>query len=170
MITMIRPDTLEIAPGPVLNAVDIETLPFPGFPTDMQAPFMSVLSVAEGTSIISETVFENRLMHVPELNRLGADIRVRTGHAIVRGVPRLSGAPVVATDLRAAAALIIAGLAAHGTTTITGLHHLDRGYEAIEQKLQNLGARIQRLTPGADGLAIPAVDVFSPSTGVTAGA
>jgi UDP-N-acetylglucosamine 1-carboxyvinyltransferase len=169
-ITMVRPDTLEISPGSVLNATDIETLPFPGFPTDMQAPFMSVLSVAEGTSIISETVFENRLMHVPELNRLGADIRVRSGHAIVRGVPRLSGAPVMATDLRAAAALIIAGLAAQGTTTITGLHHLDRGYEAIEQKLQNLGARIQRITPGSGLITTPTVDFFNPSAGVPTGA
>lgn len=148
-VSLIGSDTLEVSPGRVMAASDIETLPFPGFPTDMQAQFMSVLAVSEGTSIISETVFENRLMHVPELNRLGADIRVRSGHAIVRGVLKLSGAPVVATDLRASAALVIAGLAAHGTTTITGLHHLDRGYENIELKLQRLGARIERHLPVA---------------------
>ncbi|UFP96035.1 UDP-N-acetylglucosamine 1-carboxyvinyltransferase [Gloeobacter morelensis] len=149
VVNLVGPGTLEVSPGRVMAATDIETLPFPGFPTDMQAQFMSVLAVSEGTSIISETVFENRLMHVPELNRLGADIRVRSGHAIVRGVLKLSGAPVVATDLRASAALVIAGLAAHGTTTIAGLHHLDRGYESIEKKLQALGARIERHLPSA---------------------
>ncbi len=135
---------VNIAPGRILAATDIETLPFPGFPTDMQAQLMSVLAVSEGTSIVSETVFENRMMHVSELNRLGADIRVRSGHAIVRGVLRLSGAPVVASDLRASAALVIAGLAAQGTTTVSGLHHLDRGYDGIETKLQAVGAKIER--------------------------
>lgn len=147
LLDIAGPNRIEIRPGGTLRAVDIETQPFPGFPTDMQAQFMAMLTLCEGTSIISETVFENRLMHVPELNRLGADIRVRSGHAIVRGVLRLSGAPVVASDLRASAALVIAGLASHGTTRIAGLHHLDRGYESLEVKLQKVGARIERVVP-----------------------
>lgn len=128
-----------------LRASDIETLPYPGFPTDMQAPFMALLTLAEGDSVITETVFENRLGHVPELKRMGADIRVKGNHAIIRGVPMLSGAPVVATDLRASAALVLAALAADGKTTIQGLHHLDRGYENLEAKLQQLGAKLQRV-------------------------
>jgi len=126
-------------------ATDIETLPYPGFPTDMQAQFMALLTLSEGDSVITETVFENRLRHVAELSRMGADIRVKGNNAIVRGVPLLSGAPVVATDLRASAALVLAGLAAQGMTTIQGLHHLDRGYDNLEAKLQKLGARIQRV-------------------------
>ena len=137
-------DCLRVIPG-ILKGTDIETLPYPGFPTDMQAPFMALLTQAEGDSIITETVFENRLTHVPELNRMGADIRIKGNNAIIRGVPMLSGAPVVATDLRASAALVLAGLAAEGKTTIHRLHHLDRGYENIEGKLRGLGARIQRL-------------------------
>jgi UDP-N-acetylglucosamine 1-carboxyvinyltransferase len=138
------PDVLRIVPGYTHVATDIETLPYPGFPTDMQAQFMALLTVSEGNSMITETVFENRLRHVAELNRMGADIRVKGHHAVVRGVPRLSGAPVVATDLRASAALVLAGLAAEGETVIQGLQHLDRGYEQLDLKLQKLGAKIQR--------------------------
>jgi UDP-N-acetylglucosamine 1-carboxyvinyltransferase len=128
-----------------LRAIDLETLPYPGFPTDMQAPFMALLTLSEGNSVITETVFENRLGQVAELNRMGADIRVKGNNAIIRGVPMLSGAPVVATDLRASAALVLAGLAAEGKTVIQGLHHLDRGYDNLEEKLRQLGARIQRV-------------------------
>jgi UDP-N-acetylglucosamine 1-carboxyvinyltransferase len=139
-----EPNSLRIVPGR-LRATDIETLPYPGFPTDMQAPFMALLTQSEGDSVITETVFENRLGHVAELNRMGADIRVKGKNAIVRGVPILSGAPVVATDLRASAALVLAALAAEGKTTIQGLHHLDRGYDNLEAKLRQVGARLQRV-------------------------
>lgn len=139
------PGCLHVMGTEILKATDIETLPYPGFPTDMQAPFMALLSVAEGDSVINESVFENRLRHASELNRLGADIRVKGNTAFVRGVPLLSGAPVLATDLRAAAALVLAGLAAEGQTTIQGLRHLDRGYDRLDMKLQQLGAKIQRL-------------------------
>jgi UDP-N-acetylglucosamine 1-carboxyvinyltransferase len=144
------PNRLRIVPGYRHVATDIETLPYPGFPTDMQAPFMALLTLSDGDSVITETVFENRLRHVAELTRMGADIRVKGTHAIVRGVPMLSGAPVVGTDLRASAALVLAGLAARGTTTIQGLQHLDRGYENLEVKLQKLGANLQRLPFGED--------------------
>ncbi|HEY9691309.1 MAG TPA: UDP-N-acetylglucosamine 1-carboxyvinyltransferase [Oculatellaceae cyanobacterium] len=140
------PNSVRIVPGNRIMATDIETLPYPGFPTDMQAQFMALLSLAEGDCVITETVFENRLRHVAELNRMGADIRVKGNHAIIRGVPLLSGAPVLATDLRASAALVLAGLAADGKTTIKGLHHLDRGYDNLELKLRQLGANIQRVT------------------------
>ena len=136
---------LRLIPGK-LKATDIETLPYPGFPTDMQAQFMALLSVSEGNSIVSETVFENRLQHVAELQRMGASIRIKGNHALIQGMPFLSGAPVIATDLRASAALVIAGLAAQGKTVISGLHHLDRGYENIESKLRKLGAKIERKT------------------------
>ena len=139
-----EPNRLRLVPGR-LKATDIETLPYPGFPTDMQAPFMALLTQSEGDSVITETVFENRLGHVAELNRMGADIRVKGKNAIVRGVPILSGAPVVATDLRASAALVLAALAAEGKTTIQGLHHLDRGYDNLEGKLRQLGVRLQRV-------------------------
>ncbi|MCV3215263.1 UDP-N-acetylglucosamine 1-carboxyvinyltransferase [Plectonema radiosum NIES-515] len=139
------PDCLRILPAQTLRATDIETLPHPGFPTDMQALFMALLTVAEGDSIINESVFENRLRHASELNRLGADIRVKGNAAFVRGVPMLSGAPVLGTDLRASAALVLAGLAAEGKTTIQGLHHLDRGYDRLDLKLQQLGAKILRV-------------------------
>jgi len=128
-----------------LKAVDITTAPFPGFPTDMQAQFTALNSIAEGSAVISERVFENRFMHVLELQRLGADIQLRGGNAIVRGVRRLSGAPLMATDLRASAGLVLAGLVAEGVTHIDRVHHLDRGYENIEEKLATLGARIRRL-------------------------
>lgn len=144
------PNRLRIVPGYRHVATDLETLPYPGFPTDMQAQFMALLTLSDGDSVITETVFENRLRHVAELTRMGADIRVKGTHAIVRGVPMLSGAPVVATDLRASAALVLAGLAANGTTTIQGLQHLDRGYEKLDVKLQKLGANLQRLPFGGE--------------------
>jgi UDP-N-acetylglucosamine 1-carboxyvinyltransferase len=124
--------------------VDVKTAPFPGFPTDMQAQMMVLLSLASGTSKVTETVFENRFMHVLELQRLGADISVDGRVALVRGVAGLSGAPVMASDLRASAALLLAGLAASGTTEVRRVYHLDRGYEHIERKLAPLGARIRR--------------------------
>ena len=126
------------------RAVDITTAPHPAFPTDMQAQFMAMDCIADGVGIISETIFENRFMHVQELQRLGADIRIDGHTAVVRGVERLSGAPVMATDLRASASLVLAGLVAEGETTIDRIYHLDRGYENIEAKLSALGARIRR--------------------------
>lgn len=127
------------------RAVDIVTAPHPGFPTDMQAQFMALNCIAQGTGIVNETIFENRFMHVQELLRLGADIRVDGHVAVVRGVERLSGAPVMATDLRASASLVLAGLAAEGDTLIDRIYHLDRGYERIEAKLSALGAKIRRI-------------------------
>jgi UDP-N-acetylglucosamine 1-carboxyvinyltransferase len=127
------------------KAVDITTAPHPGFPTDMQAQFMALNCVAEGVGVISETIFENRFMHVQELLRLGADIRIDGHTAIVRGREQLGGAPVMATDLRASASLILAGLVADGDTTIDRIYHLDRGYERIEAKLSALGAKIRRI-------------------------
>ncbi|MCU0532710.1 MAG: UDP-N-acetylglucosamine 1-carboxyvinyltransferase [Hydrococcus sp. Prado102] len=156
-------DRLRVIPGE-LRATDIETLPYPGFPTDMQAQFMALLTLAEGNSVISETVFENRLRHVAELNRMGADIRVKGNHAIVRGVPMLSGAPVMATDLRASAALVVAGLAAEGKTIVQGLHHLDRGYDNLEAKLRQLGAKIRRVTPDLEtSFETPLINQFNPA-------
>jgi UDP-N-acetylglucosamine 1-carboxyvinyltransferase len=130
-----------------LHGVDVMTEPYPGFPTDMQAQFMALMSVADGASMVTETIFENRFMHVPELNRMGARINVHGASAIVRGVPGLSGAPVMATDLRASLSLILAGLAAQGETIVNRVYHLDRGYEAVEQKLAACGADIERI-PG----------------------
>jgi len=124
--------------------VDFATLPFPGIPTDMQAQLMALLSTAEGTSVITEKVFPDRFMHIAELNRMGAHIRKEGSTAIVEGVAALSGAPVMASDLRASAALVIAGLAARGQTEVHRAYHLDRGYEHIEKKLSHLGARIWR--------------------------
>lgn len=127
-------------------ARDVKTMPYPGFPTDMQAQFMALMCLAEGTSVIRETVFENRFMHVAELRRMGADIDIEGSVATVRGVRRLKGAEVMATDLRASASLIVAGLAAEGKTVIHRLYHLDRGYERIEEKLKGLGALIERVS------------------------
>jgi UDP-N-acetylglucosamine 1-carboxyvinyltransferase len=127
------------------RAVDVTTAPYPAFPTDMQAQFTALNCVAEGTGIITETVFENRFMHVQELHRLGADIRVEGNTAIVRGVPHMSGAQLMATDLRASASLVLAGLVAEGDTTVDRIYHIDRGYENIEEKLGGLGAHIRRL-------------------------
>ena len=139
-----------ITPGQ-LQAVDITTQPFPGFPTDLQAPFMALMTIAQGTSVISEKIYENRLQHVAELQRMGASIRVEGRTAIVEGVPLLSGAPVTGSDLRAAAAMVLAGLAANGVTRVAGLTHLDRGYDNIESKLSGVGAVIERQ-------ALPATD------------
>ena len=130
-----------------LHGADAMTEPYPGFPTDMQAQFMALMSVAEGAAMVTETIFENRFMHVPELNRMGANINVHGASAIVRGVRRLSGAPVMATDLRASVSLVLAGLAARGDTVVNRVYHLDRGYEALEQKLAACGADIERI-PG----------------------
>ena len=127
-----------------LAAVNLRTAPYPAFPTDMQAQFVALNAVANGTAVITETIFENRFMHVQELRRLGADIECQGNTAVVKGVPRLTGATVMATDLRASACLVVAGLVAQGPTTIERVYHLDRGYERIEEKLIRLGARITR--------------------------
>jgi UDP-N-acetylglucosamine 1-carboxyvinyltransferase len=128
-----------------LSAADAVTLPYPGFPTDMQAQVMAVLATAEGTSTVTETVFTERFMHVGELNRMGADISRDGPTAIINGVEKLMGAPVMASDLRASAALILAGLVAEDTTTLGRIYHLDRGYERIEEKLSSVGANIRRV-------------------------
>ncbi len=140
-----------------IRPVDIKTLPYPGFPTDMQAQMMALMSVSEGLSVITETIFDGRFNHVGELRRMGAQIRLEGNHAFVKGVPRLSGAPVMASDLRASAALIVAALVAEGETEISRVYHLDRGYERIEEKLAGVGASIQRVRgvlplPGAQPL------------------
>jgi UDP-N-acetylglucosamine 1-carboxyvinyltransferase len=140
---------LRLARARSLRGVDFTTAPYPGFPTDMQAQMMAVLSVADGASVVTETVFENRMTHVAELKRMGASIRVEGNHAVVRGVPRLSGAPVMASDLRASACLVVAGLAAEGETTISRVYHLDRGYERMEEKLTRVGAVIRRIREAA---------------------
>jgi len=147
------PNCLRVIPNS-LRGMDIETLPYPGFPTDMQAQFMALLALSEGDSVITETVFENRLRHVAEFKRMGADIRLKGQQAIIRGVSMLTGAPVVATDLRASAALVVAGLAAKGVTTIQGLRHLDRGYDQLEDKLRKLGAKLQRVHEKESDLAL----------------
>ncbi len=143
---------LSVAPGEVSLAmakrprsVNLRTAPYPAFPTDMQAQFMALDAIAEGTGIITETIFENRFMHALELRRLGADIEISGNTAIVRGAPRLQGATVMATDLRASASLVVAGLVAEGETTVDRIYHLDRGYECIEEKLAQLGAHIKRV-------------------------
>ncbi|MCP4328463.1 MAG: UDP-N-acetylglucosamine 1-carboxyvinyltransferase [Alphaproteobacteria bacterium] len=128
-----------------LLGVDTHTEPFPGFPTDLQAQFMALMSTADGAAMVTETIFENRFMHVPELSRMGADIHLHGGTAMVRGVPRLHGAPVMATDLRASASLVLAGLAADGETTISRVYHLDRGFEKVVRKLAGCGADIERV-------------------------
>jgi UDP-N-acetylglucosamine 1-carboxyvinyltransferase len=138
------PDWLRLRTNGHARAVSIRTAPYPGFPTDMQAQFMALNTVARGTAMITETVFENRFMHVQELRRLGADIEVEGNNAVVRGVRALDGAKVMATDLRASACLVLAGLVAGGETVIDRVYHLDRGYECIEEKLSQLGARIKR--------------------------
>ena len=127
------------------KAVDVKTEVFPGFPTDLQAQMMALLATANGTSVLEETIFENRFMHAPELMRMGADIEVHGGHATVIGVERLKGAPVMATDLRASVSLILAGLGAEGETMVNRVYHLDRGYERVEEKLSAVGARIERV-------------------------
>jgi UDP-N-acetylglucosamine 1-carboxyvinyltransferase len=136
--------------GGRLQAVAIETDPYPGFATDLQAQFMALMTVAEGESVIRETIFENRFMHAPELARLGADITVQGGEARVRGVDALKGAQVMATDLRASVSLVIAGLAAQGETMVNRVYHLDRGFERLEEKLSACGAQIRRVKDGGD--------------------
>ena len=135
--------------GDGLDGVDVMTEPYPGYPTDLQAQFMALMATARGASMITETIFENRFMHVPELARMGANINVHGASAMVRGVPRLLGAPVMATDLRASVSLVVAGLAAEGETVINRVYHLDRGYERLEDKLAACGARIERRRDGA---------------------
>ncbi|HUO94527.1 MAG TPA: UDP-N-acetylglucosamine 1-carboxyvinyltransferase [Rhizomicrobium sp.] len=128
------------------KAVDAATEPFPGFPTDLQAQFMALMAVADGTSRIKETIFENRFMHVPELMRMGADVHIEGDTAIVNGVEKLKGAPVMATDLRASVSLVLAGLAAEGETVVNRVYHLDRGFERLEEKLSGVGAEVERLS------------------------
>jgi UDP-N-acetylglucosamine 1-carboxyvinyltransferase len=131
--------------GGDMRAVNVRTEPFPGFPTDLQAQMMAALCTAQGTSVLEETIFENRFMHAPELLRMGAKIDVRGGTATVTGVKNLRGARVMATDLRASVSLILAGLAAEGETVVSRVYHLDRGYERVEEKLRGLGAQIERI-------------------------
>jgi UDP-N-acetylglucosamine 1-carboxyvinyltransferase len=137
-------DWISVAANGALNAVNVRTAPYPAFPTDMQAQFLALNSVAHGMARVTETIFENRFMHVQELKRLGADIEVEGNTAVVKGVARLDGANVMATDLRASASLVLGGLIAKGKTTVDRVYHLDRGYEGIEEKLSRLGARIRR--------------------------
>jgi UDP-N-acetylglucosamine 1-carboxyvinyltransferase len=136
---------LRVLPGARPRPVNIYTMPHPGFPTDMQAQWMAFMATTKGTSVITETIWENRFMHVPEMVRMGADIKIEGSSAIVTGVGKLSGAPVMASDLRASAALVLAGLSARGTTEVSRIYHLDRGYERLEKKLTELGARVRRI-------------------------
>jgi UDP-N-acetylglucosamine 1-carboxyvinyltransferase len=134
--------------GGAIEPVSVETQPFPGFPTDLQAQLMALMTRAHGTSVIRETIFENRFMHVQELARLGADIHLHGDTATIKGVKQLRGAPVMATDLRASVSLVIAGLMAEGETVINRVYHLDRGFERLEEKLSRCGANIERVTSG----------------------
>lgn len=143
-----RPNGIRIAADGPLKPITLSTAPYPGFATDMQAQFMAMLCKADGASVLTETIFENRYMHVPELARMGADITVSGRTAVVRGVDRLVGAPVMATDLRASMSLILAGLVADGETQVSRIYHLDRGYERLEEKLQGVGADIERVGDG----------------------
>jgi len=138
-------DSITVRGGRKIKSVDVKTLPYPGFPTDLQAQMMVLMSLADGVSVMTETIFENRFMHAQELDRMGADIRLEGNRAIVRGVRELSGAPVMASDLRASVALVLAGLAANGKTEVSRVYHLDRGYEHVEKKLSMLGAHIERV-------------------------
>jgi UDP-N-acetylglucosamine 1-carboxyvinyltransferase len=140
--------TIRVASDGQLKPLTLSTAPYPGFATDMQAQFMAMLTLAKGDSELTETIFENRYMHVPEMNRMGADIEVRGRSAVVRGVKQLLGAPVMATDLRASMGLVLAGLAAQGETQVARVYHLDRGYERLEEKLQAVGADIERISDG----------------------
>jgi len=139
------PGGIKVTADGALKPLSLSTAPYPAFPTDMQAQLMAMLTLADGTSLLTETIFENRYMHVPELNRMGADIEVRGRSAVVRGVKQLLGAPVMATDLRASMSLVLAGLAAEGETEVHRVYHLDRGYERLEEKLQAVGADIERV-------------------------
>jgi len=142
----VEKEAIQVRAGGKLRAVDLKTLPYPGFPTDMQAQMMALMAISSGSSVITETVFESRFIHVLELQRMGADIRIEGNHAVVTGVERLGGAPVMASDLRASACLILAGLAAEGETRVSRVYHLDRGYERLDAKLTGLGAQIRRET------------------------
>ena len=144
-IDAVDPYSLKIQKKERLKPIDLITQPHPGFHTDMQAPVMSVLALADGTSVITESMFENRFMQVPELRRMGADIQQENSKAIIKGVEYLTGAEVKASDLRAGAAMVIAALAAHGTSAISDIHHIDRGYEKLEEKFTALGANIKRV-------------------------
>jgi UDP-N-acetylglucosamine 1-carboxyvinyltransferase len=141
-------DSVRVAGSRRIRSVDVKTAPYPGFPTDMQAQFMVLMSLSRGLSVISETIFENRFIHVSELRRMGADIRIEGNSAVIQGKENLSGAPVMATDLRASASLILAGLAAEGVTEVSRVYHLDRGYEGLDRKLTKLGANIKRVKEG----------------------
>jgi UDP-N-acetylglucosamine 1-carboxyvinyltransferase len=141
----VEPEGIRVRMAARPRAVDITTAPFPGFATDMQAQIMALMAIADGRSVITETVFENRFMHISELARMGADITVGGREAVVQGVPFLRGAPVMATDLRASASLVLAGLQARGETVVDQIYHLDRGYERLEAKLQSLGGKIRRV-------------------------
>jgi UDP-N-acetylglucosamine 1-carboxyvinyltransferase len=147
-IVEFKPKSVKITATNGIRPLSLSTAPFPAFPTDMQAQFMAMLTLAKGTSLLTETIFENRYMHVPELHRMGADIEVRGRSAVVRGVEKLVGAPVMATDLRASMSLVIAGLAAEGETQVHRVYHLDRGYERLEEKLLAVGADIERASDG----------------------
>ncbi|MBU0545456.1 MAG: UDP-N-acetylglucosamine 1-carboxyvinyltransferase [Proteobacteria bacterium] len=144
-IVTVDGNNVSVKGGESISSIDIKTIPYPGFPTDMQAQFMVLMSIAKGFSVISETIFENRFIHVSELRRMGADIKVSGNTAMITGVPALSGAPVMATDLRASASLILAGLVARGVTRVNRVYHLDRGYDSIEKKFSMLGAKIKRV-------------------------
>ena len=148
-VTAIEDGIMVRTRGEQLDGVDVMTEPYPGYPTDLQAQFMALMATARGASMITETIFENRFMHVPELARMGANINVHGASAMVRGVPQLTGAPVMATDLRASVSLVVAGLIAQGETVINRVYHLDRGYERLEDKLSACGARIERFRDGA---------------------
>lgn len=146
------PNAVTVSAPDDIQAISVQTLPFPGFPTDLQPQIQAFLSIAKGTSFVTENVFESRFMIVDELNRLGANIKTEGNHAIISGVERLSGAPVSAPDLRAGAALVLAGLAAEGVTEVYGLRHIDRGYENFEEKLQSLGASVKRVPVRDEGV------------------
>jgi UDP-N-acetylglucosamine 1-carboxyvinyltransferase len=140
-----EPDGLRVVGEETISSVDVKTLPYPGFPTDLQAQFMVLMCLAKGLSVISETIFENRFIHVSELQRMGADIKISGNTAVIQGGKPLTGAPVMATDLRASASLILAGLAAEGATEVSRVYHIDRGYESIEKKLAQLGGQLRRV-------------------------
>jgi len=143
--TEVFSDSIRVVADRGISAVDVRTMPYPGFPTDMQAQIMALMTISNGLSVITETVFENRFIHVPELRRMGAKIKLQENYAVVEGVKSLSGAPVMATDLRASASLVLAGLVAEGQTEVHRVYHLDRGYESMERKLSGLGADIVRV-------------------------
>ena len=143
--TEVTSDSIRVIADNGITAVDVRTMPYPGFPTDMQAQIMAVMTIGRGLSVITETIFENRFIHVPELRRMGANIKLQGNYAIVEGVKNLTGAPVMATDLRASASLVVAGLVAEGKTEIHRIYHLDRGYERMEEKLSQIGAEIERI-------------------------